>query len=164
MSATLIELKEDDLPFVKEIYDYHTLHTTVVYFLECPTIEALKTFIPIGDPLYQSFRITNEEGDTIGFCYYSKFRPREAFKRSVEVTIYLKHGIEGRGYGKDVLLQLESMIRTRGFANIVALIGGENEKSIHMFEKAGYTCCANIQLSAEKFGRKLDLRMYQKLL
>lgn len=164
MSISLTELREEHLLFVKEIYDYHTLNTSVVYFLECPSIESLKTFIPIGNPVYRSYIIRNGEGTAVGFCYYSKFRAREAFQRSVELTIYLKQEFGRHGYGTEALTRLEAIIRAQGFANIVALIGGENEGSLRLFEKNGYTRCAHLKEVAEKFGRKLDLMMYQKLL
>ncbi|UVV57481.1 hypothetical protein NXW60_09845 [Bacteroides fragilis] len=55
-------------------------------------------------------------------------------------------------------------MRQEGFSNIMALISGENEASIRLFEKCGFECCANIRQVAEKFGKKLDLKMYQKII
>ena len=46
----------------------------------------------------------------------------------------------------------------------MALISGENEASIRLFEKCGFECCANIRQVAEKKKKKLDLRMYQKII
>lgn len=57
MDITLRTLTENDLPFVKDIYDYYTLHTTVVYFVHCASIDELKNYIPVGDPVYRSFII-----------------------------------------------------------------------------------------------------------
>ena len=51
MDITLRTLTENDLPFVKDIYDYYTLHTTVVYFVHCASIDELKNYIPVGDPV-----------------------------------------------------------------------------------------------------------------
>ncbi|MCD7901946.1 MAG: N-acetyltransferase family protein [Bacteroides sp.] len=164
MSLQFKELKETDLPFVWEIYDYYTHHSTIVYFLESPTIENLKSFIPIGDPEYRSFLIETEEGVPIGFSYFNRFKPREAFKISVELTIYLKPETGRKGYGTEIIQKMESIIQSGGFTNIVALIAGENEPSLRFFEKHGYTCCAHIREVAEKFGRKLDLKMVQKIL
>lgn len=164
MNIALKPLQEKDLPFVKEIYDYYTLHTTVVYFIHCVSMDELKTFVPIGDPIYQSFLVETPEGEACGFCYFSRFKPREAFRISVELTIYLKPDYKGRGYGHQVIRQVEPIIRKAGFSNIVALISGENEASIHLFERCGYERCAHIRQVAEKFGRKLDLKMYQKII
>lgn len=164
MKIQLVELQASDLPFVKEIYDYFTLHTTTVYSIRPVSIEDIRSFLPIHDPVYRSFIIQSPEGETIGFCYYAKFKPREAYRISVEITIYLKPDYSGKGYGSQALAQLEEVIRTHGFHNIVALVGGENEASIRLFEKSGYTCCADIKEVAEKFGRKIDLKIYQKIL
>jgi len=164
MSVRLEELQESDLPFVKEIYDYYTLNSTVVYSLEALSFEDIRSFLPIGDPVYRSYIIKSPEGETVGLCYFNKFKPREAYRISVELTIYFKQEFAGKGYGSDAMRQIEEVIRAGGFHNIMALIGGENEASIHLFEKCGYTCCAHIKEAAEKFNRKLDLIMYQKIL
>lgn len=164
MNTVLRKLQEKDLILVKEIYDYYTLHTTVVYFIQCVTIEELRTFIPIDNERYQSFVIETERGEACGFCYYSRFKSKEAFDISVELTIYLKPEFTGRGYGTQIIGQVEPYIRQGGFHNIMALISGENEASIRLFEQCGYECCANIREVAEKFGKKLDLKMYQKRL
>lgn len=164
MIAVLKKLQEKDLIFVKELYDYYTLHSTVVYFIHCVTIEELKTLIPIGNERYQSFLIENEAGQPCGFCYFARFKEKEAFDISVELTIYLKPECAGQGLGWQAMEQLEPIIRRQGFGNIMALISGENEASIRLFERCGYTCCAHIREVAEKFGKKLDLKMYQKRL
>lgn len=164
MDITLRTLTENDLFFVKDIYDYYTLHTTVVYFVHCASIDELKSYIPVGDPVYRSFIIETPEGTPCGFCYFARFKPREAFRISVELTLYLKPEFTGQGYGKQTIFRLEEIIRQEGFSNIMALISGENEASIRLFERCGFECCANIRQVAEKFGKKLDLRMYQKIL
>lgn len=164
MSAVLRSLQEEDLIFVKELYDYYTLHTTVVYFIHCITLAELRACIPIGDSRYQSFIIETAEGKPCGFCYFARFKEKEAFHVSVELTIYLKPECAGRGWGRQAMEQLEPIIRQQGFSNIMALISGENEASIRLFDRCGYTCCAHIREVAEKFGQKLDLKMYQKLL
>lgn len=164
MRVRLKELKESDLPFIKEIYDYYTLNTTVVYFITPVSVEQIRTFFPIGDPVYRSFIIESAAGEAVGFCYFSKFKPREAFRISVEVTIYLKPEAAGKGYGNEALGLLEEVIASAGFHNMIAVVGSENTTSAHLFEKAGYTCCADIKEVGEKFGRKIGLKMFQKIL
>lgn len=159
---TFIELKEEDLHLVKEIYDYYTLHTTVVYFLEPVSIDDLRAFIPINNSQYRAFILQNEQGERCGFCYYNKFRPRAAFSISVELTIYLKPEFAGRGYGYEAVMKLEEYIRKGGFTNIVALVAEENSVSQHLFTKCGYSRCGIIKNVARKFEKKLGLIYYQK--
>jgi phosphinothricin acetyltransferase len=58
MSLTFTDLQEIDLLFVKELYDYYTLNTTVVYFIQPVAIGELKTFVPINNPKYYSYSCT----------------------------------------------------------------------------------------------------------
>lgn len=157
-----VEIEEEDLTFVKEMYDYYTLNTTVVYSIDPVPMEDIRSFVPVKDPLYRSFMLLTPEGEKCGFCYFNKFKPRAAFSVSVEITIYLKPGFEGRGYGTEALMRLEDYVREGGFTNIVALISGDNMVSRHLFEKCGYTCSGNLKNVARKFDQYLDLMFYQK--
>lgn len=162
MGINLKSLQEQDLLFVKEIYDYYTLHTTVVYFIQCVTLEELHALVPIGNERYRSFLIETVEEKPCGFCYYAPFKTKEAFEISVELTIYLKPEFAGHGIGQQVIEQMEPFIWQAGFKNIMALISGENQPSIRLFQRCGYECCAHIKGVAEKFGKHLDLKMFQK--
>ena len=164
MRIKLVELQEADLLYVKEIYDYYTQHTTAVYFLSPVSVEELKSFIPVNDEKYRSYIICTETGEKCGFCYYSKFKPREAYNISVEVTVYLHPYYIGQGYGKEALKIIEKIIRKNGFKNIIALVDSENISSIRLFEEAEYTRNAHLKEVAEKFNRKLDVMFYQKIL
>jgi phosphinothricin acetyltransferase len=160
--VTLRSLTEDDLLFLQEIYSYYALNTTMVSFTQEMTIERLKSFVPINHPLYKSFIIIDGHNETCGFCYYARFKPREAFDTTVEISLYLKPGYSGKGMGNKALEMLEEHIRNDGFKNIIASITSENKHSMNLFEKRGFTCCGQMKNAAEKFGRKLDLMTYQK--
>jgi len=155
---------EQDLVQVREIYNHYVLHSTAVYYTHPISMEELKSFLPLNHPKYHSYMIQTQDDETLGFCYYTPFKPKDAFHISVELTIYLKPDITGKGIGYHVLLLLEPLICSMGFSNIVALISGDNARSIRLFEKSGYERCACIRQVAEKFGKKLDLMMYQKFL
>ena len=53
----LVPLVESDLPFVRDIYNYFTAHSMVVYFLDPIDVEEVRSFMPVGDPHYHSFII-----------------------------------------------------------------------------------------------------------
>lgn len=162
-SIRLTRLTEKDLPFVLELYNYYTLHSTAVYFIEPITLEEVRAIVPIGNQLYRSFLIRDKNDEAVGFCYFNRFKERPAFRVSVEVTIYLHPGQTGKGFGSEALRLLESYIRAGGFTNAVALIDSANDASIRLFRRHGYECCARIQSVAEKMGQLLTLEIYQKL-
>jgi len=83
-----VELKEmtpADLEFVKEVYDYYILHSTAVFYLHPLTISELGENIRLGDPRYLAYTI-HANNQRCGFCYISKFKPKEAFDVTVEIT------------------------------------------------------------------------------
>lgn len=162
-SIRLTRLTEKDLPFVLELYNYYTLHSTAVYFIEPITLEEVRAIVPIGNQLYRSFLIRDKNDEAVGFCYFNRFKERPAFRVSVEVTIYLHPDQTGKGFGSEALRLLESYIRAEGFTNAVALIDSANDASIRLFRRHGYECCARIQSVAEKMGQLLTLEIYQKL-
>lgn len=162
-SIRLTRLTEKDLPFVLELYNYYTLHSTAVYFIEPITLEEVRAIVPIGNQLYRSFLIRDKNDEVVGFCYFNRFKERPAFRVSVEVTIYLHPDQTGKGFGSEALHLLESYIRAGGFTNAVALIDSANDASIRLFRRYGYECCARIQSVAEKMGQLLTLEIYQKL-
>lgn len=162
-SIRLTRLTEKDLPFVLELYNYYTLHSTAVYFIEPITLKEVRAIVPIGNQLYRSFLIRDKNDEAVGFCYFNRFKERPAFRVSVEVTIYLHPDQTGKGFGSEALHLLESYIRAEGFTNAVALIDSANDASIRLFRRHGYECCARIQSVAEKMGQLLTLEIYQKL-
>lgn len=162
-SIRLTRLTEKDLPFVLELYNYYTLHSTAVYFIKPITLEEVRAIVPIGNQLYRSFLIRDKNDEAVGFCYFNRFKERPAFRVSVEVTIYLHPDQTGKGFGSEALRHLESYIRAGGFTNAVALIDSANDASIRLFRRHGYECCAHIQSVAEKMGQLLTLEIYQKL-
>lgn len=162
-SVRLTELKEADLPYVLELYNYYTLNSTAVYFIEPITLDEVRAIVPINDPFYRSFIIQNEQGEAVGFCYFNRFKEKPAFRISVEVTIYLHPDQTGKGFGGEALRLLEPYIQMGGFTNAVALIDSANDASIRLFKRHGYECCASIRSVAEKRGELLTLEIYQKL-
>lgn len=162
-SVHLIPLDWKDLSFVRDTYNYYIEHSTAIFYLHPLSPEEVVQIVPVGDARYLSFLIT-ENGKSCGFCYIARFKPKEAFDITVEITLYLSPGCEGKGIGTVALGLFEEHIRRVGFLNIVALVTGENEASIRLFIKNGYVCAGRIREVAEKFGRRLDLVLYQKQL
>lgn len=156
-------LTGEDLGFVRDTYNYYIQHSTAIFYLYPLTDDEVKRAVPVGDDRYKSFLI-KVNGETCGFCYFSRFKPKEAFDITVEITLYLLPSYGGKGIGYEAMQLFEPYIRAAGFGNIIALITGENTPSIRLFTKCGYSECGFVREVAQKFGRRLDLAMYQKLI
>jgi phosphinothricin acetyltransferase len=157
------EIREKDLGLVRDILNHYIIHTTKNYRTVALSIKELKKIIQPGHPRYRSFLIT-DGSDPCGFVYLSQFRKREAYDRTAEITVYLKPESAGKGIGKYTMEYMEGIAREAGIRVLVGIIGGENVHSISLFTKMGYRQCAHYRQVAEKFGRILDVVVYQKII
>ena len=110
------------------------------------------------------FREIIESNSPCGFVYLSQFRKREAYDRTAEITVYLKPDYIRKGIGKLTLVHMEDIARDAGISVLVGIISGDNMDSIALFKKMGYWQCAYYRQVGEKFGRIMDVVVYQKII
>lgn len=159
--AEFSPVRESDLAAILAIYNHYILNTTATFHSETLSKEDLAEFLFISHPKYPSFRIT-ENGEMIGYCFLTQYKKRQAYDRSAELSIYLKPGYTGKGIGLAALSQLEAAAKKAGIRVLVGTICGENQASIRLMEKAGFSQCAHLKNIGEKFGKVLDVVMYEK--
>ena len=163
MKIDFVPVREDHLDIVREIYNYYVLNTTATYHLHEISREEVYEIIPVNHSKYKSFLIY-DDSEPVGYCYLGQYKKSEAYDRTAEVTIYLKHGHQGKGIGLQTLNFLEKCALDRNILVLIGIISGDNEGSIRLFEKAGYEKCAHFRRVGEKFGKILDVVAYQKII
>ena len=163
MKQEFNDLQEEDLDIVKEIYDYYILNSTYTFHTEPLSVQQLKEIIPTGHPRYKSFLI-KYDGSIAGYCYISQYKKKQAYYRTAEITIYLKPEYNGKGIGRQTVKMLEKVAGDVGIFVLIAIMSGDNDRSIKLFEACGYEKCAHLRKVGEKFNRILDVFAYQKIL
>jgi phosphinothricin acetyltransferase len=105
---------------------------------------------------------TNERGELIvGFCSVSPFRERPAYATTVENSVYVHRAMRGRGVGDLLLRRLVELAGECGFHSLIARIVGENQPSISLHERCGFTLVGTEIEVGRKHGRWLDVVEYQ---
>jgi phosphinothricin acetyltransferase len=156
-------ITHDDLPVVKEIFDYYILHSTATFHSEKITLPELEEMIYLDNPRYPSFLIRDGPADeVIGYCFLSHYKKRQAYNRTAEVSIYIKPGSTGKGIGTTAMKIIEEAAKAGGIHVLVGTLCSENHASIRLLEKTGYTKAAHLRNVGEKFGKILDVVIYQK--
>jgi phosphinothricin acetyltransferase len=153
-------ITEHDLTEVKAIYDWFIAYSTATFHTEPISHDQLKTFLYVGDPVYRSYLIQHN-GIVAGYCFLSKYKDRPAYRRTAEVTIYIRPEFQGKGLGSAALKRLMEDASDNGLKTLLAIISGDNEASISFFVKAGFVKCAHFRNVGEKFNRVLDVVGYQ---
>ena len=154
-------VKDTDLAAILEIYNHYILNSTATFHSEKLSRKDLKEFLFISHPKYPSFLIKDND-ETIGYCFLTQYKKRQAYDRSAELSIYLKPEFTGKGIGPAALGHLEAAAKKADIHVLVGTICGENQASIRLMERAGFSKCAHLKNIGEKFGKVLDVVVYQK--
>ena len=100
-----------------------------------------------------------------GYAYAGPYRPRPAYRFTVENSVYLKPAIHRRGIGLQLLQRLIGECEARGYRQMVAVIGDSaNAGSIGVHARCGFQMIGTHPNVGLKFGRWLDTVMMQRAL
>ena len=154
---------EADLAAVTEIYDHAVSHGTATFELTPPDLaEMTRRFKALSDAGFPYF-VAALEGRVIGYAYAGPYRPRPAYRFTVENSVYLAPAIHRRGIGTQLLQRLIADCEARGYRQMIAVIGDSaNAGSIGVHSRNGFTMIGTHPNVGFKFGRWLDTVMMQR--
>jgi L-amino acid N-acyltransferase YncA len=153
---------EADLPFVTEIYAHAVLHGTATFELTPPDLaEMTRRYRVLMDGTFP-YLVAVLDGIVVGYAYAGAYRPRPAYRFTVENSIYLDPAIHRRGIGMKLMRRLIDDCETRGYRQMIAVIGDSaNAGSIGMHRACGFQMIGTHPNVGLKFGRWLDTVMMQ---
>ena len=153
-----------DTQAILDIINYNILHSTALYDYSIRSYDQQKNFL--ADKIAKQFPVivAELEGHVVGFGMYSEFRFREAYKYTVEHSVYVDQNIHGKGIGKALLQELIILAKTQGLHTMIGVIDAENQGSIDFHEKLGFKKAGIIKESGYKFDRWLDSVFMQLIL
>ena len=154
-----------DLPFITEIYDHAVRCGTATFELVAPDLaEMTRRFEVLIEGGYPYF-VAVLDGRVVGYAYAGAYRPRPAYRFTVENSIYLQPAIHRRGIGLKLLQRLIVESEARGYRQMIAVIGDSaNAGSIGVHMKTGFAMVGTHPNVGFKFGRWLDTVMMQRSL
>jgi phosphinothricin acetyltransferase len=163
---SLIEIRPTiaaDLPAITEIYAHEVREGTATFELVPPDLaEMTRRFQALVDGGFP-YLVAELDGDVAGYAYASSYRPRPAYRFTVENSVYLRPQIHRRGIGRQLLERLISECETRGFRQMIAVIGDSaNAASIGVHAACGFQMIGTHPGVGLKFGRWLDTVMMQR--
>ncbi|MFM7606755.1 MAG: N-acetyltransferase family protein [Prosthecobacter sp.] len=160
-----IDCTHEHLEAIRAIFNEAIAHSTALYDYEPRSPEVMEAWwaakqasnLPV-------IGVLDENGTLMGFGSYGPFRPHAAYQYSVEHSIYVDARFRGRGIGKELLRRLIDRATEQGYHMMIGVIDAENTGSIALHAKAGFESCGHIRHAGYKFGRWLDLALYQLVL
>jgi phosphinothricin acetyltransferase len=105
----------------------------------------------------------DEGGAILGYAYASAYRPRAAYRNTVESSVYVRHDATGRGVGRLLLTELIARCETLGLRQMVAVVGDSgNLASVRRHQAFGFRLVGTLTSVGRKHGRWLDTMLLQR--
>ena len=154
-----------DLPAITEIYEHAVRYGTATFELIPPDLaEMTRRFGVLMEGGFPYF-VAALDGRVIGYAYAGAYRPRPAYRFTVENSVYLEPAIHRRGIGLQLLERLITECEARGYRQMIAVIGdSDNAGSISVHTKCRFQMIGTHPNVGFKFGRWLDTVMMQRAL
>jgi phosphinothricin acetyltransferase len=109
--------------------------------------------------------VAEDAGQVVGYAYAAPFRPRAAYRYTVEDSIYLAPEAVGRGLGRALLSAVLLACEAIGLRQVVAVIGdSQNAASVGLHRALGFEPAGVGKSVGFKHGRWIDIVWMQKAL
>ncbi|PCJ97735.1 MAG: GNAT family N-acetyltransferase [Flavobacteriaceae bacterium] len=150
-----------DVPEILEILNFEIKNSTVVYDYEERSLTQQLEWFNSKRESNMPVLIVEKDAKILGYGTFGIYRPWEAYKYSVEHSIYVCNTARGLGVGKKLMETLISQAKNKGYHTMIAGIDAENNGSYSFHEKFGFKEVGRFNEVGYKFDRWLDLIFMQ---
>ncbi len=155
-----------DLPAIQAIYANAVLTGTATFELTPPDLaEMTRRCHMLTDQGFPYFVARSLDGEVLGYAYAGPYRPRPAYRYTVEDSIYLAPQARGHGLGKALLTALIEDAASKDFRQMIAVIGdSQHTASITLHERLGFNHAGIFRNVGWKHNQWLDSVLMQRSL
>ncbi len=152
-----------DMGAITSIYAAHVLHGLASFEEIPPSVDEMKSrragVLQLGLP----YLVAELEGRVVGYSYATFYRTRPAYRYTVEDSVYVEDGLNGRGIGTALLAELIARCERGPWRQMLAVIGDSgNTASIALHRRMGFAPAGNLLAVGFKFGRWVDSVFMQR--
>ena len=150
-----------DLPALLAIYNYEVVNGTATFDTEPKTLQQREEWFYAHNIDNYPLIVAEMDGQAVGYASLSQFRPKDAYRTTVELSIYIAPQYRGRGIANRLMeVILEEARKDDRTHLVISLITGSNAASIYLHEKFGFTHIGTIPEVGIKFGQYQDVANY----
>ena len=165
INVIIRETMDDDFAAIHAIYSEEVLQGLASFEEVPPTIDELRTrrndIVSSGLP----YLTAELNGQIAGYCYAAPFRPRIAYRYTIENSVYVAGEKQGKGIGQALLGGLIAACETGPWRQMIAVIGdSDNTESIALHQKFGFRPIGTLDDTGFKLGRWVDTVLMQRAL
>ncbi|UED83836.1 GNAT family N-acetyltransferase [Streptomyces profundus] len=161
----------DDLPAVAEIYAHYVAHTVATFDEQPPALDAWRIRLADAGERGLPFLVAETvaetageiAGEIAGYAYAGPWRPKPAYRHTVEDSVYLAPGRTGNGLGGLLLAALITGATEAGARQMVAVIAdGGGRTSVGLHRRLGFAEVGRLVGVGHKHGRWVDTLLMQR--
>ncbi|MGQ4810085.1 L-methionine sulfoximine/L-methionine sulfone acetyltransferase [Candidatus Entotheonellaceae bacterium PAL068K] len=154
-----------DIPAITAIYAVHVRQGSASFEITPPSeaemAQRRATILAADLP----YLVADLDGRVAGYAYAGAYRPRPAYRHTVEHSVYVAEGTHRRGVGRALLQTLIRACETAGKRQMIAVIGdAANVASIALHEAVGFQHAGRLKDVGFKHGGWLDVVLMQRSL
>jgi phosphinothricin acetyltransferase len=161
--VTIRTARAEDAADIQAIYAPFVQETSVSFETVPPSVETMAARISSNLARHGYF-VAQSDAGILGFAYASPYRPRPAYDRTAEVSVYLAPQAQGRGLAQALYRALFAHLAARGFHTAVAIVTLPNPQSAQLHERCGFAHVGSLQDVGCKFGQWHGTAIYQRMI
>ncbi len=156
--------RPDDIAAILPIYAHAVLRGTATFEIEVPDeAEMLRRYLAIREAGFPYMVAADDDGTLLGYAYAGPFRPRIAYRFTVENSVYVAPDAQKRGVGLALMKAIIAACEAKGCRQMVAVIGDSaNAGSIALHRACGFYDAGLLKATGFKFGRWIDTVLMQR--
>lgn len=157
---------ESDLPGMAAIYTHYVLNTAITFHTRVRTPaewrQRFRANVATGP--YHLLVATGPGEEVVGYVETLPFRPKPAYFRSIELSIYVSPTAVGAGVGGALMQRLLATLADSEFHRLFAIITLPNDRSVGFHERHGFVHRGTLTEAGHKFDQYLDVAYYERAL
>lgn len=156
---------ETDMEAIRDIYAHHVLYGLATFEEVPPSVEELRSrrtsVLAAGLP----YLLAELDGEIVGYSYATAYRPRPAYRFTIEDSVYVADGFGGRGIGSGLLRELIARCEKGPWRQMLAVVGNSgNAGSLALHRSMGFEPVGTLRSVGFKLGRWVDTVLMQRTL
>lgn len=152
-----------DIQPILKIYGHYINHSTLTMETQLPSRSELASKISEIQTSH-AFLCLLLDGDVIGFAYAYPFSPREAYRHSANLILYLHPEFDELNFRNLLYQALEERLTTKGIRNLLVTLPTSAEKELEFYSNEGFEKRGNFPKAARKFDQWWDLVWMSKII
>ena len=162
---TIRPVASTDMPQIAAIYGHYVLTHPAIFEIEPPDAAEMAARMDKIAAARLPYWVAEQEQRVVGYCYVTPYRPRAAYRHTVENSVYVSPDTVAAGIGSTLLQKVMDECARQGYREVIAVIGDSaNVPSIRLHQKAGFVHIGTLRNVGHKFDRWLDTVIMQKTL